>query len=76
MPLVCTGRRIENDHPMVDVAVRYEKLVRHLVHHHVCGGAEILRVVAAFALPFAADLQGKFAIAGELQEMCVLLTTA
>ena len=76
MALVAARGRVEDDDAVVDVAVGDEELVRSAIDEHVCGRAEILRVVAAGTLAVPSDLQHELAGARELQDLRVLLAAA
>jgi hypothetical protein len=76
VPLVGAGRRVEDDHAVVHVAVGDVELVGRFVDGHAGGAAEVLGVVAAAALALVADLQQKPTVARELQDLRVLLAAA
>src|SRR4051812_24680900 len=69
--LELAGVGIENDDAMVAVAVGDEKLVRTCIDPRIGGPMHVGRVVVAFALIAAADLEQEFAVERELEERIV-----
>src|SRR6267143_6746337 len=73
VPFVGARCRVEHDDAMVHVAVGDIQLVGRRVDDHVRRGAEVLRVVAAGAFALTADLLQELAVAGELENVRVLV---
>src|ERR1700704_4117279 len=73
MPLVRTGRGVDDDDAMVDVAVGNVQFVGRGVEHHAGWGAEVLGVVAPAALTLVPDLHQERSLARELQDVRVFV---
>src|SRR5262245_22739125 len=76
MALVGTGRRVEDDDSVIDVAVSDIQLIRRAIDFNASGSAEILRVVAALVLALVPNLQQKLPRSRELQQLRILLAAA
>src|SRR5437879_4039996 len=73
VPFVLAGFGIEDDHPMIAVAIGDVQLVGLWIDEHLGGALEVLGVVAALALAWLADLHQELAGLGELQNHVVVV---
>src|SRR5262249_32100740 len=65
---VLAGIRVVNDDSMVAVTVRDVRLVLFLIYENFCRPAEVLEVIAPFALAGLADLHEKLSGLREFQD--------
>src|SRR5215510_13467738 len=70
--LVRTTRRIEHDHPVIDVAIGDVELIRGAIDGDARGATEVCQIVAAVVLAAPPNLHQKSAVASELQNLGVL----
>ena len=70
-PLERAGVRVEDDDAPIAVAVGYEQLVGRRMHERVRGLVDVLGVLVALALAFAADLHHKLAVLRELHQVMI-----
>src|SRR4029453_8270570 len=73
MALVLAGLGVEHDHAVIDVAVGDVQFVGVAIDDHVRRRAEVIRVVAAAALPLTADLHQELALAREREDLRIFL---
>ena len=76
MALVRAGPGIEDDDAVIEIAVGHEQLVGLFVDEEARRPADVLGVVAALVLARVADLHQELALAGELENLVVLLRAA
>ena len=65
-PFECAGIRIEDDDPVIAVAIRHERFVGLWMDPYVRRAVHVLCVGVALALVAATDLQHELAVLGKL----------